>query len=313
MEYRQLGKTGLKVSSLSLGTVELGLEYGIKKAGQLNQPGRENAMRIIHRAVDLGINLFDTAPNYGTSEKLLGDAVGHIQKCIIATKVSVPQNNGTALTGTVMRDTMNDSIDKSLRMLQRETLDIVQIHNATEEMINEGEVTEILLKARQSGKIRFLGASVYGEAAARAVIEQGSYDVLQVAYSLLDQRMGKNILPLARASETGIMNRSALLKGVLTARAQFLPDELQALRYATERIIERFSTSWERLPETALKFCLSSGLAHSVLVGVNSSEELEDAVRAASDTMFTEDMLSIAEDLALDEEALVNPANWSIG
>ena len=117
MQYNEFGKTGLHVSALSLGTVELGVEYGIKTQEQSNRPDKNEAIRIIHSAVDMGINLFDTAPNYGTSESLLGEAIGPASECYIATKVSIPENNGNALRGAALFAEVNHSIEKSLTAL----------------------------------------------------------------------------------------------------------------------------------------------------------------------------------------------------
>ncbi len=312
MEYRLLGKTGLKVSALSLGTVELGVEYGIRKSDQSNRPSKNEAIHIIRSAVDMGINLFDTAPNYGTSESLLGEAIGPQADCYIATKVNIPGNNGVQLKGSELKKAVSKSIEQSLRNLKREVIDIVQIHNATEKVIKQGEITEALLKAQEDGKVRFIGASVYGESNALSVIHDGSYHVIQAAYSMLDQRLAGNVLPLARNQKIGVISRSALLKGVLTTRAQWLPDELAALRTASERVVNMFGISWDTLSETALRFCLSSELINTVLVGVNSREELESAVNAVEGNMFNETMLRAAEGLGLDDETLVNPSYWSI-
>lgn len=312
MKYNLLGRTGLKVSALSLGTVELGMDYGIKKSERSNRPDADDAINIIRCAVDMGINFFDTAPDYGTSERLLGEAIGSRTDCYIATKVSIPDSNGKQLTGRRLKQEVNSSLEKSLRALCREALDIVQVHNATEEVIKQGEITEVLLKAQEAGKVRFIGASVYGEEAASAVINDGAFDVIQVAYSLLDQRMARHVLPLAKASQVGVMNRSALLKGVLTTRAKWLPDELSALRYASERVINTFGISWDALPETALRFCLSSGFIHTVLVGINSRQELERAISAASENPLDENRLKMAEELGLDDETIVNPSYWAI-
>ena len=309
MEYRRLGKTDLHVSSLSLGTVELGMEYGITAADRGNRPTREDAITIIQRAVDLGVNLFDTAPNYGESEQLLGAAIGPLRDCHIATKVSIPAGNGMKST----RQYVNESLEYSLRALRRETLDIVQIHNATREAIDRGEITEELMKAKDAGKLRHIGASVYGEANALAVIHDGSFDVIQVAYSLLDQRMTKNIFPLAKESGIGIMSRSALLKGALTHRAQWLPDELSALRFASEKVVDAFEITWDDLPETALRFCLSSEYVDTVLAGVTTEEELVRAVQSASGESLGREKMKMARRLGLDEEALINPSCWPIG
>ena len=244
MEHRILGRTGLKVSSLSLGTVEMGVNYGIRKPNESERPGRSEAINLLQYAADRGINLFDTAPAYGESEEALGEALGRRQDCYFATKVSIPEENGRVLTGKALRLAVDDSLQASLKALRRDCLDIVQIHNATADILEDGEITEVLLRARDAGKVRFTGVSVYGEEAARATIEAGSFDVMQLAFNLLDQRMAEKILPMAYKANIGVICRSALLKGALTERAQWLPDELAPLRQQVARAVESLAGSW---------------------------------------------------------------------
>lgn len=312
MNYRLLGKTGLKVSCLSLGTVELGLDYGIKKAGKSNRPDSDEAIYLLQRAVDKGINLFDTAPAYGCSEELLGRAVGPRSDCYISTKVSIPALNGKVLDGEKLQRAISSSIDRSLHTLHREILDIVQIHNATEEIIKQGDMADILLKARESGKIRFIGASVYGEEAALTAINVGCFDTVQIAYSLLDQRMAQRVFPAAKKAGVGIINRSSLLKGVLSSRAKWLPMELKTFKEASERIISSFGISWDTLSQSAIRFCLSSEFIHTVLVGAANEQELDSAIKAAFEGLLDMDQLGMAKNFAMYEETLLNPSYWPL-
>lgn len=312
MNYRILGRTGLKVSSISFGTVELGVDYGIQKPGKSNQPDRDEALYLLQYAADNGINLFDTAPGYGSSEELLGLAIGSRSDCYVTTKVSIPISNGKALKGPELLKKVYGSLEKSLRALQRDVLDIVQIHNATEEVMNQGDITEALFNARQSGKVRFIGVSVYGEEPALTAIRLGHFDVIQVAYNLLDQRMAQNVFPLGQASNIGIISRSALLKGALTERARWLPDELTELRQASERINSTYGISWDTLPQLAIRFCLSSKFIHTVLLGVSNNRELDIAISAALEGPLNEEKLNIAMNFAMNDENLLNPFYWSI-
>src|SRR5208282_174698 len=116
---------------------------------------------------------------------------------------------------------------------QRDALDIVQIHNATARMLEGGKVMAVLDAARQQGKLRFVGASVYGAENALAALRCG-VDVLQVALSLLDQRMMSLVLPEAREKNVGVLARSVFLKGVLTERAKSLPVTMQPLAVASD-------------------------------------------------------------------------------
>jgi aryl-alcohol dehydrogenase-like predicted oxidoreductase len=310
MDYRRLGKTGLNVSRLSLGTAELGLDYGIRQSGKSNLMTKKEALGILRYALDNGINFFDTAPVYGRSEALLGEVIGKQKDCYIATKVPIFSSGRRLLTGKTLEQKLDNSINRSLRTLKRQTLDIVQIHNATVETMKQDAVTGILLKNQQSGKIRFVGVSVYGEENALFAMKMGCFDIIQVAYSLLDQRMAKDIFPIAKELGVGIINRSVLLKGALTPRAKWLPDKLLSLRQASEKIIKNFAISWDTLPQLACRFCLSCKFIHTVLIGTKNKKEIKDAINAYSDGPLGNKELEIAKGLGLDDEKLLNPYYW---
>ena len=141
MRYRQLGRTGLQVSRLALGTVSLGAAYGIPVPGEFGRPAEADAIRILEYAVDSGINLFDTAPAYGDSEQLIGKALKNRPDCCIATKIAIPLDAaGRPLGGNALRHNVVESLEASLCALQRDCLDIVQVHNATIEVIHRGEL-----------------------------------------------------------------------------------------------------------------------------------------------------------------------------
>jgi len=313
MHYQILGRTGLKVSAVSVGTVALGIDaYGIEVPAEFGRPEENRVIKLLRQAVDQGINLFDTAPAYGVSEHLLGQALAGRQ-AYVATKVAIPRDSrGQLETGPPLERALVRSLDNSLRNLKREVLDIVQIHNATVEVILRGEMAQILLEARDQGKIRCLGASVYTEQEALGVVQAGCFEVLQVPYNLLDQGMAARVFPSAARQGVGIMVRSAFLKGVLSAKAQWLPPELARLRQAAESLREALALPWETLPETALRFCLSSPQVATVLVGLRTGKELQQALQAAALGPLPEMILARTPGLALHDPHLVNPSYWPV-
>ena len=314
MEYRTLGRTGLRVSALSLGTVELGVDYGIAAPGAFGRPDRRQVQAILERARQAGINLFDTAPAYGDSERLLGEVLGGDESCLIATKVSLPRDDsGVGRRGAALRQAVAASLERSSQALRRKTLDIVQIHNATLDIIKDGQLIGALLEAKNEGRVRFLGASVYTEAEALAVIQTGSLDVLQVAYNLLDQRMASRVFETAQRAGVGLLVRSALLKGALTDKAAWLPAQLDELRQAAARARDRLADgNWSKLPEVAVRFCLSARPVATVLVGARSLDELEQALLAERAGSLSPDQLQIAHALALTDDFLLNPSHWPV-
>ncbi|MBZ5666754.1 MAG: aldo/keto reductase [Acidobacteriia bacterium] len=311
MDYVALGATDLRVSRLGVGTAAFGLDgYGILTPGEGNVD-RAHAIANIHRAVEGGVNFFDTAPVYGCSEELLGEALTDHKDCLVATKVPIPANL-CEISQSEMTHRVNQSLDESLRRLGREVLDVVQIHNATVDVLQQGNMVDCLERGREAGKLRYIGASVYGEEAASAAIGTGKIEIVQIALSLLDQRMRDNVIPEAAAAGVGVLTRSALLKGTLTKRAQWLPPSLQALSHASERAVRELGTSWESLPGMALRFCLSVDGVHCVLAGVRSSAEVEDCLEACAAGPIAPVLLAKAYGLGLRDERLLNPSHWQL-
>ncbi|MGD0821534.1 MAG: aldo/keto reductase [Desulfomonilia bacterium] len=310
--HRSLGRTGLTVSAIALGTVELGLDYGIEAPGGYGKPSQQEAKAIVRMALENGINLFDTAPAYGESEALLGQVLDK-SDAIIATKVNIPRDEqGHVLTGKNLRRKLEASLATSIERLKRDHLDIVQIHNVTTVVLEQGEITEYLLQAKQQGMLRHLGASVYTVDEALAVIASGHFDVLQVAYNLLDCRMSINVFPSAQAAGIGIISRSAFLKGVLTDKWQYLPPALAGLKETVLQVRNRLDGSCMELREAALRFCLSHEAIATVLVGVRTASELEQALVTARQGALTHELREKMACVRVNDEWLLNPANWPV-
>jgi len=143
-------------------------------------------------------------------------------------------------------------------------------------------------------------------------VRTGKIHVLQVALSLLDQRMCQRVFPEAEAAGIGVLTRSALLKGALTKRAQWLPESLEPVTRASEHAVEGLGTTWEGLPEMALRFCLTVPAAHTVLVGARSREELQASLTAQSAGPLDSMLLETAQTMGLDSEQLLNPSYWDL-
>jgi spore coat polysaccharide biosynthesis protein SpsF len=288
--------------------VALGVDYGIAAPGEFGRPEEKEAIRLVRAAIERGVTLIDTAPAYGDSERMVGHAIGGDPAVLVATKVNPAAFGTSDVAGAVAA-----SLEASRRAIGRETLDIVQIHNATREVIADGAVTAALVDARRRGLVRVIGASVYGEDAAMAVIQSGEYSVLQVALNALDQRMMRDVLPAADAAGLGVIVRSALLKGALTPKAQWLPEGLAPLRDAAARARDVLAAgSWERLADAAMRFCLSVPRVASVLTGARTMAELDQTFAAEAAGSLDAAVLSNAATLAMTDECLLNPSYWPV-
>ncbi len=286
-------------SKLAMGTVALGMPYGIASEGKVQRLPRKAAIRLLHQARDAGITLFDTAPGYGESESIVGDAFAGDSKVVIATKVD----------GLAYPEAITSSIDNSLKVLKRECLDIVQIHNATPQLLQNGETVELLRELQQSGKIGKVGASVYGVQAADAVLDAGM-DVLQMACNLLDQRMRERVIPQAEHQGVQLLIRSVFLKGLLTEWGQSLHGDMESHRQAVSRVIEQLQCGWGELAELALRFALSCGGQGSVLIGVTTEKELKTAISAEQKGILPKSLQAIVDSMGIVDDRILNPSLW---
>lgn len=304
MEYRILGKTGLKVSVIGLGCAELGMDYGINIPGEYGKPDRNTSRLILNKALDLGINLFDTAPGYGDSETLLGDILGS-KNCYFATKVSIIQGDVNAALN------VRCSIEKSLKNLRRECLDIVQIHNTMPDTPKKADVVEVLLDLKKKGMIRFIGDSVYGPRSAMMAIKRDTFDVLQVAYSILDQRMSETVFPEAQRKMLGVIGRAPYFRGILTEKVVHLNDNFDFLKKTVKGVKDEAGiNTWDDLTESALRFCLSAKELGSVLVGVRTLEELKFAVETEKKGALPDNIFEALSIAGIKDDYWVDPLNW---
>jgi len=307
MRFRKLGRTGLLVSEISLGTVEIGLDYGMAVDGEARRPPEWQAKRLLNRALDLGINFIDTARGYGESEGIIGRALkGRRSEFVLCSKV-LP-HSGETFDG--LRHKVTDSVDMSLRSLDTDFIDIMMVHNAPGGLAGCGEMITILEDLRRQGKFRWIGASVYGEDAALDATRSGRYDCLQIAYSILDRRPESRLLPEAQRAGIGTIARSVLLKGVLTPRYRHLSGSLAELSAAARELEAIARNADMSLPELAYRYVLSRPLPHTALVGASVLGELESAVHFAEAGPLAADIILRVRKIEIENDELLNPGNW---
>ena len=308
MNYRRLGRTDLKISEISLGTVELGMDYGIPVQGDHLQPSEADAARTLNCALDLGVNLIDTAQAYGESEAIIGRALkSRRSEYILATKISSVSWEG--YTGTELRERVEASITESLRTLKTDLIDLLYIHNATPELIQCGEIVEIMQRAQEVGYARFIGTTTYGEAAPLAVLEDGRFDCIQLAYNLLDRQFEERVLPLAKENDVGVVIRSVLLKGALTYRYAHLPEELRELRTVVEAVNSLCRAQSSSLSELAYRFVLAHPAVSTALVGTGRVHELQEIVSFAGCDVLQPELLHDIREVVVSPDQL-NPGTW---
>ena len=206
MEYRELGRTGWKVSEIGLGTWAMGSSWGAVDDSQ--------SLATLNRALDLGVNFFDTADVYG-SEPLLGQLRRQrSEPFYIATKLGVRLNPDPRAYN---RKNMTASVEGSLRDLGVETIDLMQLHVPPPEAYN-AEVFGILDELVEAGKIRHYGVSVERIAEAEKALEFPGIQSVQIIFNIFRQRPAESFFPKAKSRGVGILARVPLASGLLTGK-----------------------------------------------------------------------------------------------
>ncbi len=212
MKYNQLGNTDLHISELSFGTWAIGGSWG--------KSDDKEALRGLERAMELGVNFFDTADVYGDghSEELLAKATkGKEDKIYIATKFC--RAGDIHDLHTYSKEQVRAYCEASLRRLGRDRIDLFQIHCPPFEIIKEGSVFHVLDQLQQEGKIRYYGVSVESMDEGLFVIENNpNVRALQIIFNVLRQKPLKELLPKAIDKKVGILARVPLASGLLTGK-----------------------------------------------------------------------------------------------
>ncbi len=296
MHYRTLGRTGLSVSVLGFGALEIGRSwpYWRQEKEDFSRPEENDAIKVIHKALDHGINFFDTAPAYYTSEEILGKAFKGIRKeILIATKCG-EWFDGKNSIYDYSYDETKKFIANSLILLQTDYIDLLQIHSANADVIRRGETLEAMKDAKKDGKVRFLGLSTDFEDAASLAVESGEYDSIQVSFNAINTMMSKSIMPLAQKNDIGVIIKDGMARGMLSPKYSDVTDD--ALKTKIERLRTIAAKEELSLSELAVRFVISSPIVSSVIIGTKKIEHLNSNITAVQhETLSQETLDSIAE------------------
>src|ERR1017187_4286046 len=217
MRYRILGSTGLRVSVIGLGTWQFGGEWG-------RTFSQAEADAILDKAAELGVNLIDTAECYGDhlSERLIGDYLSRHgrSRWIVATKFGHRYNRFLDRTEDFSEADVRKQLERSLRALRVETIDLYQFHSGSDKQLLNGTPWAMLGEQKRAGKIRHLGISILGKGSQLQAKEAKGLgvEVLQVIYNRLDRRPEELYFPHAKLHNLGILARVPLASGLLSGK-----------------------------------------------------------------------------------------------
>jgi myo-inositol catabolism protein IolS len=312
MEYRQFGQTGIQISAIGFGCWEIGGGYGSIEEAEF--------IKAINRALEVGINSFDTAEAYGfgASEKSLAKALGSRRKeAIITTKFGVGYPKATNYRDS-SRQRVMESIEKSLKALNTDYVDVYLIHWPDRSIPFE-EPMRALDDLVQQGKARAVGLSNFKLGEIETCMKARRVDVVQYCWNMFDRRMQQEIFPYCRQNNIGVMAYGSLAYGMLTGtfneemtfdkgdwrakRGQLLninlfqhlfgPDHFLKNLGAVEELKAMAKRYGKSLPQFALRWTLSNPIVSTALVGCRNPKEVDDNVGSLGWSISEADMKEI--------------------
>jgi len=315
MQYRTLGRTGIKVSPYCLGAMMF---------GAMGNRDHDDCIRIIHKALDSGINFIDTADRYsrGESEEIVGKALkGRRDNIVLATKVHGPMGEDPNQQGNSRRWIMR-AVEASLRRLQTDHIDLYQIHRPSAETDIE-ETLSALTDLMRAGKVRAIGSSTFPASEiveAQWVAERrglARFRTEQPPYSILGRGIEREVLPACQKYGMGALVWSPLAKGMLTGRyrrGQPLPDSLRAKTFpqqmtdernldAVERLIPIAAGAGLSLTHLAMAFVMAHPGVTCAILGPRTMPQLDDLLAGAGVVLSDEILDRIDEVVAPGADA----------
>jgi aryl-alcohol dehydrogenase-like predicted oxidoreductase len=307
MQYRTLGRTGIKVSPYALGAMMFGAAIG--------NPDHDDSIRIIHKALDAGINFVDTADRYsgGESEEIVGQALkGRRDDVVLATKVHGPMGDDPNQQGNSRRWIMTE-VEHSLRRLQTDHIDLYQIHRPDPDTDIE-ETLSALSDLIHAGKVRAIGSSTMPAsdiveaqwAAERRGLER--FRTEQPPYSILNRGIEAEVLPVTQRYGMGTLVWSPLAKGMLTGRIRKgqQTDLHRTTMFssfgdgprldAVEKIVPLAAEAGLPMTHLAMAFAITHPGVTSAIIGPRTMEHLDDLLGGV-DVTLTDEILDRIDEI----------------
>lgn len=309
MQYRELGRTGIRVSAIGFGAWAIGgaTEASATPLGW-GQTSDEESLGAIRRARELGVTFFDTADSYGfgRSESLLGIVLSRYrQDVVIATKVGVVRTASGELRKDFSRRHIFHAVDGSLKRLRTDYIDLYQVHNPVLDDLRREDIQETMDRLQDAGKIRFWGISISTPEEGQEIVQRGWAHALQVLYNVLNQAPADSLFPAAKEKGYGIIARVPLASGLLTGKFRidsvFPSDDIRQnfltprrLQEAIERVDEVkaiIGGTSRSLAEGALRFVLANPEIATTIPGARNARQVEMNA-AAADGILPSDVVA---------------------
>ncbi|HIJ72646.1 MAG TPA: aldo/keto reductase [Candidatus Hydrogenedentes bacterium] len=296
------------MAKLGLGTVHFGMDYGI--ANTLGQTTPEEVLTILESARSSHIQTLDTAPCYGGSEAVLGDALAQLGSHDFRIVTKTPQF-GSARISRAEAEEVERTFERSLANLRQSSVDALLVHDANNLLVPGGEfVFEAMGRLKQEARVGKRGVSVYEPAQLEALLARYDIDLIQLPLSILDQRfIESGLLSVLKQKGIEIHARSVFLQGLLLMPESTIPAPLSAVAETRHRLDSFVNETGLSLVQAALCFVNQQPEVDIVLMGVRTSNEFK---KNAADFASIAGLEFDFSPFSIHDEALVNPSKWEL-
>jgi len=292
IEKNNFGDTGENISKLGIGLSEI---------GKISVDESQNIDNLLNSAIDLGINFFDTSACYGNSEDFLGRAISNRRdEFFLATKCGhfIDSNNPGLISDNDQDQawtikTLVESVDRSLKRMKTDYIDLIQLHSCDLEILKQGDVIETIEKMKQSGKVRFIGYSGDNEAAQWASLDD-RFDSIQTSFNILDQGAKSMVFPGVEKTNKGLIAKRPIANGAWGVENS--PSDYANEYHRRYKIIQskgiKLETALNSI-ELSLAFALSHKTINVHIVGTTNLSHLKSNIEQLQQNELLEEKILI--------------------
>ena len=306
-------KQGLSISKLTLGTVQLGLSYGI--ANQAGKPDAAKSFQILDTAFSNGVNSLDTSSDYGDSEKTIGAFFSSAEKgtgdCLITTKFDIKPEKG--ISAKEIEKQITENVENSLSRLGLSKLPVLLLHEPSD-LSNFGKpIRDALRRMQRDGLLGKAGVSIYNASEAELMLEDDFYEVIQVPMNIFDQRLiRKGILKKLHERDIIVFVRSVFLQGLFFVKPENLAPKLRGYEHALQQLAGLAEQEGMTLDQLALSYIRDLEGVTSLVIGAETPEQVLANVRLINSPCLGDHVMDRIGTMFQDiPEILLDPRLWN--
>ena len=301
------------ISKITLGTAQLGYPYGI--ANQIGEISPINATEILRHSINMKINSFDTAPNYGKSEEVIGNFIQNSKKDFMRITTKIPKivlGNEGKINSSV-HNFINQSIKNSSKKLQIKKIPICLLHNPEDMKLFRDDISSSFNKLKKENRIELSGVSVYTIEHVKEFLNQNEFDVIQIPINIFNSKIiNSGLLSELKKSNKIIFARSIYLQGLFFLNPKEIPTHLEKVKLKLESLYEISKEYGRSIEDIAFSFIRVISEIDSMIIGVESLNQLKNNIKLLNSPALNDKLVNkIYREFNNISEEIVNPSLWN--